>query len=102
MSRLRREGIILIESVLSWRRALVASDPLGMSLVAAAEGASSAAAAAVFSPYVWRGRDYLAKMLHDTDFVAELPNAVRSARLRRCWPSVAVCCAAGRVRAPSN
>ena len=81
ISRIRREGVLIIECVLQWRRALAAADPVGMTLVAAAEGATSAAAAAAFRPYAWRGEDYLAKMLHDVDFLAELGAAPRMLEL---------------------
>jgi len=81
ISRVRRDGILIVEGVVQWRKALVASDPDGMSLVAAAEGSTSSAAAAAFAPFFWRGADYLSKMLHDTDFLAELGVAPRMLEL---------------------
>ena len=66
---------------MQWRRALAAADPVGLSLVAAAEGATSAAAAAAFRPYAWNGVDYMQKMLHDTDFLGELAVAPRMLEL---------------------
>lgn len=77
VSRIRRDGVLVVECVVQWRRCLVASDPDGMSLVAAAEGSTSSAAAAAFAPFLWRGADYLARMLHDVDFLAELGAAPR-------------------------
>lgn len=77
VTRLRREGIVIVESIAAWRKSLVPSDPEGMLLIASAAGTSSSAAMAAFAPYMWRGADYLAKMLHDADFVGELPGAVR-------------------------
>ena len=81
ISRIRREGVLIIECVLQWRRALTSADPVGLSVVAAAEGATSAAAAAAFRPFAWRGVDYLNKMLHDVDFLAELAAAPRMLEL---------------------
>ena len=81
VSRIRRDGVLVIECIGQWRRALVATDPEGMSLVAAGEGSTSAAAAAAFRAFVWRGQDYLAKMLHDADFLAELGAAPRMLEL---------------------
>ncbi len=81
ISRIRRDGVLVIECIGQWRRTLVASDPEGMSLVAAGEGSTSAAAAAAFRPFLWRGQDYLAKMLHDADFLAELGVAPRMLEL---------------------
>jgi hypothetical protein len=81
VARIRREGVLILEGVVQWRRALASADPVGLSLVAAAEGATSAAAAAAFRPYAWNGVDYLQKMLHDTDFLGELAAAPRMLEL---------------------
>ena len=81
VARLRKDGVLIVESVVQWRKSLVESDREGMSLVAAAEGSTSSAAAAAFSPYLWRGQDYLSKMMHDLDFLAELSAAPRMLEL---------------------
>jgi hypothetical protein len=101
--RLRKEGVVIIEGVLNWRRALVAADPEGMSLVASASGSSSAAAAAAFAPFLWRGRDYLEKMQHDLDFVSELAAAVSALMRQSFLPAWERClmCAAASLNAPS-
>jgi len=75
IARLRRDGVLLIECIVQWRKKLVESDREGMSLIAAAEGSTSSAAAAAFAPFIWRGQDYLFKMLHDLDFLGELGTA---------------------------
>ena len=81
IARIRREGVLILEGVVHWRRALAAADPVGLSLGAAAEGATSAAASAAFRSYAWNGTDYLQKMLHDTDFLGELAVAPRMLEL---------------------
>ena len=75
ISRLRRQGIIILEAAVALRRALgAAGGPAGG---AARDGLGTVAMGAAFAPIMWRGVDYLVKMLHDTDFITELPGAVR-------------------------
>ena len=78
ISRLRKTGILVVEGVLAFRRLLADAAPADVDALSASLPAPSRASAAAFAPYEWRGRDYLAKMVHDCDFVIEIPSAVRA------------------------
>ena len=68
-------GIVVVEGVLALRKLLVAASASDVAALSASMGVASASATAAFAPYLWRGHDYLAKMVHDCDFVVEIPNA---------------------------
>ena len=73
-------GVVIVEGVVALRRLLVAASADDVAALSASMGVASASATAAFAPYEWRGHDYLAKMVHDCDFVVEIPNAVRRAQ----------------------
>ena len=84
ISRLRQTSVVIVEGVIALRRILVeaAGGNVADLPVSLSANMQSQAAAAAFAPYVWNGSDYLSKMVHDCDFVVEIPNVVRALRVR--------------------
>ena len=79
---IRREGVVIVESVKKWREAVIAADPFAAKRFDD-EGTGSAAKISEFNerPFMFRGKDYLVKMLHDTDFIADVPDICNLLRL---------------------
>jgi hypothetical protein len=79
---IRREGVVIVESVKKWREAVIAADPFAAKRFDD-EGTGSVAKLANFNerPFMFRGKDYLVRMLHDTDFIADVPDVCNLLRL---------------------
>ncbi len=77
MVDLRRDGIIIVDSIQRWRSLLAEADAAsgGGGLVRLADGST---VPPHMTPYIWRGSNYVYKMLRDLDFVAEAPEVVRA------------------------
>ena len=77
ISRMRSVGITITEAVGAWRKIMGLSSTSQSTEAAAAPGSHGLSAlGAAFTPFLWRGVDYLVKMFHDSDFITELPGAV--------------------------
>jgi hypothetical protein len=85
VGELRRDGITAIESIQAWRVASADSAPRqpGSQSPRLTRLADGTPVSPLFAPYMWGGRNYLQKMLHDADFVSEFPDVVRGGEKRR-------------------
>lgn len=79
---IRREGVVIVEGVKKWRESVIAADPFAAKRFED-EGTGSVAKISNFNerPFMFRGKDYLVKMLHDTDFIADVPDICNLLRL---------------------
>jgi hypothetical protein len=88
VGELRRDGITAIESIQAWRVASADSAPRqpGSQSPRLTRLADGTPVSPLFAPYMWGGRNYLQKMLHDADFVSEFPDVVRGGKKARSLP----------------